>query len=118
MSYKLFYLTIAALLCLSSALTVHAQSTEREAQTKTTISKSKGAVVTPEEKLIRDVYEKVSKLNRVAPVPGNRERTEESVIRFELSDFRIGPLTDITSTEVSKLVSHSEGEMVLLTRVT
>jgi hypothetical protein len=86
----------------------------------TVISKSKAALVTPEQKLIRDVYAKVAKLNRAAPTnPFRRSLSSENTsLQFELRDFRIGPIREILSTLAADLVSGPTGDVVQLTRVT
>jgi hypothetical protein len=87
----------------------------------TSISETMQSETTAEEKLVRTVYEKLTKLNRAAQI-GRKQKTktisDDSVLRFELSNVRIGPIQEIASTRAEELVSAPTGDVVLLTRVT
>ena len=121
MKNRSLFLTLASLISLTIASTVIGQSEAGSGQfAGAVISKSKAALVTPEEKLIRDVYAKMAKLNRAAPTnPFRRSLSSgNSSLQFELSDFRIGPIREILSTLATDLVSGPTGDVVQLTRVT
>lgn len=74
-------------------------------------------VPTREERLVRDVYEKLSKMNRAVLNDLKRQPSDDQLLRFELSDFRIGPIAEILSTRAEELVSAPVGEIVQLTQV-
>ncbi|HEY5404403.1 MAG TPA: hypothetical protein VIK24_16125, partial [Pyrinomonadaceae bacterium] len=101
MKNRSLFLTLASLISLTIASTVTGQSEAGSGQfAGAVISKSKAALATPEEKLIRDVYAKVARLNRAAPTnPFDRSLSRENAsLEFELSNFRTGPIREILST--------------------
>ena len=121
MKNRSLFLTLVSLISLTIASTVTGQSEAGSGQfAGAVISKSKGALVTPEEKLIRDVYAKVARLNRAAPTnPFDRSLSRETAsLQFELSNFRTGPIREILSTLAADLVSGPTGDVVQLVRVT
>jgi len=75
----------------------------------------KSAGITAEEQTVRAAYEKLTKLNR-ASLKSNGAPDEESVLRFELSNFKVGPIQEILSSRESDLVTGTSGEIVSLTR--
>ena len=124
MNKRFCFFTVTSLVCLANALNSIAQTGSVPIDgglTTTTISETVQSETTAEEKLVRAVYEKLTKLNRAAQI-GRKQQTktinEDSVLRFELSNVRVGPIQEIASTRAEELVSAPTGDVVLLTRVT
>ena len=81
------------------------------------IVKGKSKVASFEEQTIRALYEKVTKLNRASLIARfNAEPTEDQVLRFELSDFKIGPIADILAKRADDVTTGRTGPFVELTR--
>jgi hypothetical protein len=75
--------------------------------------------ISPEEKTVRDTYEKLTNLNKASfndrfkpPVTLD----EDAYLRFELSNFHVGPIQEILGNRRTDLVSGTEGQIVQLTR--
>ena len=73
-----------------------------------------------QEKVVRAAYEKLTILNRAArlllPEAETTTVRESDVLRFELRDFRIGPIQEIMSALGSEIITGSTGEIIILTR--
>jgi hypothetical protein len=75
------------------------------------------------EQLIRDTYEKLTALNRASRYLNQdtlrRETSnDEDVLKFELKNFRLGPIQEILAATHSKLITSATGIVVTLTRAT
>ncbi len=117
-------LFIACLLCLSLAGTGKGQA----AAAKTLPSKASAAVAThkggivmsPEEKVVRGVYEKLTMLSKAAPSSdGGRpdvDSSDDKFLKFELSNFRIGPIGEIMGALHSEIITGATGEIIMLTQ--
>src|SRR5258705_6506643 len=98
MTKKFWFLTLSSLFCLISGLNSFGQAQTIQTEHRvanTSISKQKQIESTPEEKLVRTAYEKLTNFNRASQFVAERasvEQTDDSVLRFELSGFRIGPI--------------------------
>ncbi|HEY2973831.1 MAG TPA: hypothetical protein VGJ48_15050, partial [Pyrinomonadaceae bacterium] len=76
--------------------------------------------MTPEEKVVRAVYEKLTKLNRAALLSKRRaslRASEEDVLNFELSNFHVGPIQEIFGKLHRKTLTDATGEIISLERV-
>jgi len=110
---------VASLICMTVVQNAIAQSDAR--LSSTSISRAKPAEQTPQEKLIREVYEKLARMNRAAR--SGVTRKTDTVVRadeglsFELSDFKVGPIKDIQSIRAADLVSAPTGDVINLARV-
>lgn len=84
-------------------------------------TKSKKPVVTPEEKVVRAAYEKLTKLNKAALLLGTLDSKidapDSEYLRFELTRFHVGPITEILGSLHDDLIT-TKGELVDLTRST
>jgi hypothetical protein len=72
-----------------------------------------------QEKVVRTAYEKLTMLNRAAQLlrPEAKRSTEDSdVLRFELRDFRIGPIQEIMSALGTEVISGPTGQIIILSR--
>jgi hypothetical protein len=119
MKNTLLLLTSASLLCFTIVLNAAAQVATGARLSSTIISESKAAVTTREETLIRETYEKLARLNKAARSRYQRTdlvQRETGSLRFELSDFRIGPIRDIELTKASDLMSAPTGDVISLAR--
>jgi hypothetical protein len=120
MNKKWLSLSIASLVCFTLAQIAAAQS-DNSAVRLSSISISRTKTLEPgaEEKLIRDVYEKLAKMNRAARLSFGRGEPfarEHAGLEFELSDFRVGPIRDIELTKAEDVVSPPTGEIISLAR--
>lgn len=81
----------------------------------------KGTAPSPEEKVIRAAYAKLTALSRAALlIKGGDENTtlpEEQYLKFELSNFRIGPIAEVLNAVVSKIKTGMSGEIISIDRV-
>lgn len=78
-------------------------------------------VVSVQEKLVRATYEKLTMLSKAARLlPPNAVATEipedPAVLRFDLRNFRIGPVQEIMSALGSEIISEPTGEIIQLSR--
>lgn len=77
-------------------------------------------VMSPEEKLVRAAYEKLTMLNRAAQlVHGaevNKTPDESLVLKFELRDFRVGSIHEIWNTSQSDIATFPSGEIIMVGR--
>jgi len=74
--------------------------------------------MTPEEKLVRATYDKLTRLSRAALIDdlGRGPAADETkFLRFTLSDFRIGPIADIINAKHSEIISRGTGDIIELT---
>jgi len=74
--------------------------------------------MTPEEKLVRATYEKLTRLSKAALIDdlGRGSAADETkFLRFTLSDFRIGPIADIINAKHSEIISRGTGDVIALT---
>jgi hypothetical protein len=72
-----------------------------------------------EEQTVRDTYEKLTGLNKASfneRFKASVALDEDSYLRFELSNFHVGPIQEILGKRRTALVSGTEGEIVQLTR--
>lgn len=80
--------------------------------------------VTPEEKIVRAAYDKLTLLSRAAflldktlltgdPVPSP---PEDQVIKFTLSNFRIGPISEIMNALHSEIKTEATGDILSIGR--
>jgi hypothetical protein len=80
-----------------------------------------GTSMSPEERLVRAAYEKLTMLSRAALlIKGGDENTslpDGEFLKFELSNFRIGPIEEILGALASKIKTDPSGEIINVTRV-
>ena len=96
-----------------------APQTSSPANVRDDVLNKRPTAMTPEERIIRSAYEKLTALNRASlidPMKLTAPLDEGSVLRFELSNFRVGPIQEILSTRHSELTTDAAGEMILLNR--
>ena len=122
MNKKACLFTLTLLVSIISGATLLAQTAAtgtESAVIKASISKQKPVEPTQEELVVRAAYEKLTTLNRAAQASRLNQGApvdENSVLNFELSNFRVGPIKEIALTRAEDLVSMPTGEIILLTR--
>src|SRR6185295_15214385 len=102
----LFALTLLASITSGGTLFVHAEAAGTEKRVITTPLTQKTAQPTQEEMVVRAAYDKLTKLNRAAQSSRMRlgaPLDENSVLKFELSGFRVGPIREIALTRAEEL---------------
>ncbi|MGH9961011.1 MAG: hypothetical protein ACREBC_28475, partial [Pyrinomonadaceae bacterium] len=75
--------------------------------------------MSPEEKIVRATYEKLTKLNRAGQLVEKRsdhQSFEDNVLKFELSNFQVGPIRDILNRRHSEIKTGGSGEVISLAR--
>src|SRR5262249_47900251 len=75
--------------------------------------------VGPEERTVRDTYQKLTNLNKASFNERFKPAValdEDSYLRFELSNFHVGPIQDILGKRYNDLVSGATGEIIQLVR--
>ncbi len=74
---------------------------------------------TAEERIVRAAYEKLTALNKASlrnNNAANESPTDDLFLRFELSNFRVGPIKEILSEKHSTLITGVAGEIIALSR--
>ncbi|MFN2530600.1 MAG: hypothetical protein ABR555_04805 [Pyrinomonadaceae bacterium] len=106
------HLFTVALLLMSVPPTLLAQDPQTGAASQTVKVRSEQAI-TPEETIVRAAYEKLSALSKV---DASVKRTKSATVglRFELSDFKVGPITEILPLKHSELVTGASGNVILI----
>jgi hypothetical protein len=78
-----------------------------------------GSEISPEERVVRAAYEKLTMLNKAARlIDGgavNEPAGDDQFLKFELSNFRVGPIQEIWGAKYSDLLTGATGEIILLT---
>jgi len=73
--------------------------------------------LSPEERLIRDTYEKASRLSRAALLIDNKQRSaaedESQVLKFELRNFKTGPIREILNVRSEDISTGWHGDPVI-----
>lgn len=112
---------IALLIVLSLAGSGRGQeSTQPKSPAKTlTAAAAKAATdMSPQEKLVRETYQKLSAYNRAWLLDKDAWSKEpvdvEAGLKFELSDFRVGPITEVLRTRSHELSTLPSGEIIQL----
>src|SRR5688572_10134337 len=112
---------LTSVLCLVFSGMAHAQVVQETKPVQaqgSSASKPVRRSATPEEQAVRDVYEKVTRLNRASlkKITEGDNADDERVVRFELSNFRLGPIDEILSKPHSELVTRFGGDQIHLVR--
>ncbi|HZI18860.1 MAG TPA: hypothetical protein VEY09_09715 [Pyrinomonadaceae bacterium] len=107
--------TLAALLLfLSPGAMSHAQNDPQPNSHPSPASQS--AAVTPEERLVRATYDKLVRYNRAAQLRRNGQDdapvAPDSVLAFELRNFRVGPVEEILGGRARDLVTQHRGDVI------
>lgn len=92
----------------------------QRADTKSSMDRtglSKPQDMSPEEKLIRDTYDKASRLSRAALLMDSRQvdtdEDETQVLKFELRNFKTGPIREILNIRAEDVSTGWHGEPVI-----
>ena len=81
------------------------------------ISKGKSKVGSFEEQTVRALYDKLMKLNRASLIARlHGEPREDQVLRFELRDFKLGPIEEILAKRADDVITGRTGPFVELAR--
>lgn len=113
----------AGLLSLTVSIAVHAQKGSPHAVTKTDVSGSRDfSFEAAAEKLIRKAYAKLTRYNKAFLLVDNRHDSnrpiEEAYLRFELSNFKAGPIQEILNLPHSEVKTITPEEIDLIRVVT
>ncbi len=114
--------TVASIMCFAIAGLAAGQDASQKrlrAESSTDSLNKKSNAATPEEQIVRSTYEKLSRLNRASVASSTKAAgipEQEEVLRFELGNFRVGPIQEILSAHQTELVTGGSGEIILLAR--
>ncbi|HEY6119534.1 MAG TPA: hypothetical protein VIV66_06230 [Pyrinomonadaceae bacterium] len=83
-------------------------------------SKNEKGVLTREEQAVRATYEKLTNLNKAARLLRlatyvSTSAIQDDVLRFELSNFKVGRVQEIMSTLRTELATLPSGQIIMLT---
>ncbi|HEY0098266.1 MAG TPA: hypothetical protein VGB76_04855, partial [Pyrinomonadaceae bacterium] len=111
---------LVSLILASLCTAQHAPSTKTPAKDGAALKGKTVAAMSPEEKVVRAAYEKLTLLNKAARLSKN-QAVKSSVddvqaLVFELSNFRIGPIRDIWGALHSKIKTDGSGDVIRLGR--
>ena len=114
-----YYTGITCLLCLAfiSSASAQDQFTQKVAQKPgdAPVQKKK-PTLSPEEKIVRAAYEKLTLLNKAALLLGDSvgqdSDGEPQFLQFELGNFQVGPIQDILSSRHSEIITGASGDTI------
>ncbi len=112
---------LASVLCFILVGITHstiAQQVRTSQTNRGSISQPKARAASPQEQIVREVYNKLTALNRAS---NNLATTDDSldgakVLKFELSNFHVGPIGEIISKPHNEFVTGFAGELINLAR--
>src|SRR6185369_933235 len=118
MKYSLRGILVTSLaLIFAASVSGKTKSTNQDPSRRSFISKAQSKVGASEEQMIRALYDKVTKLNRASlMVRLHGEPTEDQILRFELHDFKVGPIEDILGKRADDVITGRAGPFVELAR--
>lgn len=95
----------------------HAYAQEKlYSRTSAVPDRKKRSVMSREEKLVRDTYEKLTVYHRAGRLykadGSGKTIDDDSVLKFELKDFRVGPIQEIAGTLHRDLVTLPTGDII------
>ncbi|HZE71184.1 MAG TPA: hypothetical protein VE135_16860 [Pyrinomonadaceae bacterium] len=122
MKRELYYLVIACLTIIASVGSAEGQKISPAESNVPSAAKVQPPLVTNEERCIRSTYEKLTNLSKAARLL-RRERaiqpaTGDDALRFELRNFKVGPIQEIMSVLRGEIATLPSGEIIMLTRST
>ncbi|HEV7396384.1 MAG TPA: hypothetical protein VGN86_07715 [Pyrinomonadaceae bacterium] len=119
MKHSIIRLTLACLLVgsflhQSNAQTLAPDVTDSNARTLPVRNKTKE--ISPEEKLVRATYEKLTLLSKAALLtrPDLGQAANNEFLVFDLSNFRVGPIREILNSRQSEVITGWSGEPIVL----
>lgn len=115
-----------AISCLLGLLLVGAFG--RQALSQQAAGRKAGAAMSPQEKLVRATYEKLTKLNKAVLRMEDKDfyvrgddpkeyRAEELFLKFELSNFSVGPIDEIMDSVQMEIMTGLTGEIIDVKRL-
>ena len=95
LNLRLLFMLLLSLVFVDLAL-AQEQSAKTSYASAGTVQSKKAVPRTPEEQVVRSAYEKITTLNRAAlwiqGTPATEPVDGEQVLKFELSNFQVGPI--------------------------
>lgn len=84
------------------------------------VAQKEKSTLTPEEKVVRAAYEKLTMLSKAALLlkDGTADESEDEpqFLKFELGNFRVGAIREILNARHSEIITGSSGELIELVR--
>jgi len=123
MNSRICRLTAVCLLCIGLVASGTGQERSRKMSSpaaSNNVYVKKAIPMSSEEKVIRAAYEKLTMLNRAAQLVnsvGANESQDDQVLKFELSNFRIGPLHEIWGAVHSEIKTYETKEFIRIGRI-
>lgn len=125
MKYSVVQLNLVCVLCLALANFTASVTNAQQSLPTISLARSRTApigrlpvVMSPEEKVVRAAYEKVTMLSKAAllEAPDYAEGSidEAQFLKFELGNFRVGPIQEILNRPATEVTTGWSGEPVIL----
>jgi hypothetical protein len=120
MKYSVVQLILVCVLCLAFANLTSGQQPSTIALAKSRIAPigSLPVVMSPEEKVVRAAYEKLTMLSKAvlleAPDYVEGAIDEAQFLKFELGNFRVGPIREILNRPATEVTTGWSGEPVIM----
>jgi len=116
---KGYYLVAALLIVLSSMGSGSAQQpsvAQALSNSGSTNVQKKKSTTSPEEKMVRAAYEKLTLLSKAALLLEGRIRDESAAepqfLKFELGNFRVGAIQEILNSRHSEIITGASGDTI------
>lgn len=122
MKAQKFWFLFVGLLSLTVSVPAQGQEGGSKVVSRTQVTKREFSFEAAAEKLVRAAYAKVTRYNKAFLLVDNRRDlsrpVEEAYLRFELSNFRVGPIQEILSSRYHEVRTMTSEEIVLARVVT
>jgi hypothetical protein len=122
MKRELCYLVIACLTLIASVGPAEGQKINPAESNVPSAATIDPPLVTNEERCIRATYEKLTNLSKAARLlrreTAIQAATGDDALRFELRNFKVGPIQEIMSVLRGEIATLPSGEIIMLTRST
>ena len=121
MKREFCYFAIAYLITFSCFASTKGQEVSSRTSVSNDASKRNRPTMSREERLVRATYQKLTTLSGTSRLLHPDKATKavqnnDDVLRFELGNFRVGPIQEIMSALHSKVKTGASGDIIILSR--
>jgi hypothetical protein len=121
LKHRLLFILVLSVALVDIAL-ARDPSSKTSSSSAATVQSKKTVLISPEEQVVRAAYEKITTLNRAAlwiyDPPATESVDGEQVLKFELSNFQVGPIEEIKGRLHSEIKTGGGGDIIELSRTT